>query len=49
MLEFVESGSKNVEISYIVKGKQMESVSDDVIDRISTQIEAEKKEKEKKK
>ena len=48
MLEYVESGSKNVEIAVMHKGKQMETISDEEIDKISSFIEAEKKKNEKK-
>lgn len=47
MLEYVESGSKNVEIAVMLKGKEMEFVSDEEIDALSKHIEEEKKKKEK--
>jgi 20S proteasome subunit alpha 4 len=49
VLEYVESGSKNLEISFMRKGKQMEQVSEDEIDRLCALVEEEKKKKEEKK
>ena len=48
MLEYVESGSKNIEIAVMFKGKEMETVPDEEIDKLSLFIEEEKKKKEKK-
>ena len=43
MLEYVESGSKNVEIAVMIKDKELVFVSDDEIDSLSKLIEEEKK------
>mmetsp|Transcript_5321 Transcript_5321/g.5444 ORF Transcript_5321/g.5444 Transcript_5321/m.5444 type:complete len:243 (+) Transcript_5321:11-739(+) len=49
MLEYVESGSKNVEIAVMYKDKEMETIADEEIDRRSETIEQEKKKREKEK
>lgn len=43
MLEYVEAGSKNIEIALMYHGKQMQTVSDEEIDGLTQHIEAEKK------
>lgn len=43
MLEYVEAGSKNIEIALMYHGKQMQTVSDEEIDSLTQHIEAEKK------
>lgn len=48
MLEYVEAGSKNVEVAIMRKGKQMETVSDEEIDNLSNAIEEQKKKEGKK-
>jgi 20S proteasome subunit alpha 4 len=48
MLEYVEAGSKNVEVAIMRKGKQMETVSDEEIDTLSSVIEEQKKKEGKK-
>lgn len=48
MLEYVESGSKNIEVAYMKRGEPMRYVSDEEIDNLSAFIEEEKKKKEKK-
>jgi 20S proteasome alpha/beta subunit len=45
MLEYVESGSKNIEVAIMRKGEVMEGVKDEEVDRISKLIEEKKKEK----
>jgi 20S proteasome subunit alpha 4 len=48
MLEYVESGSKNIEVAIMRKGDVMEGVKDEEVDRISKLIEEKKKEKKEK-
>lgn len=43
MLEYVEAGSKNIEVSSMRVGHEMTTIPDDEIDRISNRIEEEKK------
>lgn len=49
MLEYVESGSKNIEVAIMKSGEQMITVSDEDIDKISSSIEEERKKNEQKK
>ena len=48
MLEFVEAGSKNIEVAIMKKDSKMLTIPDDEIDKVSQQIEEEKKKNEKK-
>lgn len=43
MLEYVEAGSKNIEVSSMKVGSEMRTISDEEIDQISIKIEEEKK------
>ena len=49
MLEYVESGSKNIEIAIMRNGEQMQTVKDEDIDVLSSKIEEERKKNEIKK
>ena len=49
MLEYVESGSKNIEVAVMRNGEQMVTISDEDIDSLSSKIEEERKKNEEKK
>lgn len=46
MLQYVEAGSKNIEVALMRVNEPMQIVEDDRIDRIITKLEDEKKKKE---
>ena len=48
-MEYVESGSKNIEVAYMKKGEEMVILPDDEIDKVCSVIEERKKKEEKKK
>lgn len=48
MLEYVEAGSKNIEVAVMNKENNMKFISDEEIDNLSNVIELEKKSKESK-
>jgi len=45
MLEYVEAGSKNIEVAIMERGKEMRNIDDEEIDSLSNLIEQEKKNK----
>lgn len=47
MLQYVESGSKNIEAAVMFRGQQMLNIKDEDLDNIITEID-ERKKKEKK-
>ena len=48
LIQYVEAGSKNMEVAVIKPGNQFEIVSDDKIEEIIKQVEASKKKNDKK-
>jgi len=49
MLQYVESGSKNIEIAVMYKGEEMVILNDEDIDKIINEIEEKKKKEAEKK
>jgi hypothetical protein len=49
MLQYVEAGSKNIEVAVMFPGETMTPVKDEEIDTVINQIEEKKKKDEKKK
>jgi len=49
MLQYVESGSKNIEVAVMFKGETMNIISDEEIDKIISEIEEKKKKESEKK
>lgn len=49
MLQYVEAGSKNMELAVMFPGQEMEIVKDEDVDRIISEIEEKKKKEEKEK
>jgi len=49
MLQYVESGSKNIEVAVMFKGETMNIISDEDIDKIISEIEEKKKKESEKK
>lgn len=49
MLQYVESGSKNIEVAVMFKGETMNTINDDEVDKIINEIEEKKKKEAEKK
>jgi len=49
MLQYVESGSKNIEVGVMFEGQSMNIINDDDIDKIIAEIEEKKKKESEKK